>query len=307
MLNFNISSEEFRAKYFELKPHLFPGVGCASHIPPISLESALMASDHVDGKVNVFLNGQIPFDMFTEAYQDVGDVRRRVSLEKVERFLGKGATIAINRIDRNSIHIREICDGVQQFSREVATANCYAATSGSGSFGRHWDTHDVFALQMAGRKRWKVWKPTFYLPVSGQVSRNHTFEEADPYMDVVLEKGDAMYIPRGWWHEALPIEGHTTIHLAIGLHVSTVVDYVSWVAENKLSAEPLLRQSISSLATNAKLLEDAFASIFYMAHSPHNIDEYLDLHEMMLKPARSAFKDTAFFDDPRGISHANSE
>lgn len=296
MLSFDISSEEFLSEYFEIEPRIFPRAGRAALAQPINIEGALTASDHTDGRINVFLNGQLPFDIFTEGFQDVGAVRRRVSLDKVEKLLNSGATVAINRIDRDSVHVRKICDIVQRFTGEVATANCYAAVSGSGSFGRHWDTHDVFALQMAGRKHWKVWKPTHLLPVSGQASRDYRFTgNESPHIDVVLEEGDAMYIPRGWWHEALPVKGHATIHLAIGIHVSTVADYMAWIAENALSLEPSFRQSLSRVTKDKKKLEGVAASIPRIALDPRNLNTYSELHVKMLNGLRSEFRHINFF------------
>src|SRR5262249_38898283 len=148
---------------------------------------ALSCGNHSDGRVNVFLDGPLPFDMFTENYQDVTEVKRRILLDKVEKFLAQGATVALNRIDRDVTFIRKVCDCVQSFTQEIATANCYAATSGNGTFGRHWDTHDVVALQLVGQKRWQVWQPTYALPTPGQISRHHRSEiVSKPDIDVVL-------------------------------------------------------------------------------------------------------------------------
>ncbi|VVE55164.1 JmjC domain-containing protein [Pandoraea anhela] len=122
-------------------------------------------------------------------------------------------------------------------------ANGYAAFGGKGTFGRHWDTHDVVAIQLMGRKKWKVFPPTLPNPLDHQKSKYRKDECPDEaFHELVLEQGDALYIPRGWWHEATPIAGQETFHIAVGLHTAKVADYLAWIASQILpSLEPARR------------------------------------------------------------------
>ncbi|MBC8726698.1 hypothetical protein F6X37_36005 [Paraburkholderia sp. 31.1] len=48
-----------------------------------------------------------------------------------------------------------------------------------------------------------------------------------------------LYIPRGWWHEAAPLMGEPTFHLAIGAHTAKLVDYLVWIANEVLPMNQL--------------------------------------------------------------------
>jgi hypothetical protein len=96
---------------------------------------------------------------------------------------------------------------VAAFCRELAAelghptqCNAYLTPGGQNQgFDFHHDTHDVFVLQVSGRKRWIVHEPVVRLPLSSQPQAGaHLVPEgAEPLMDVELLAGDALYLPRG--------------------------------------------------------------------------------------------------------------
>ena len=71
-------------------------------------------------------------------------------------------------------------------------------------------------MQLLGRKRWILRKPNFEFPLYMQQTKNFPDikEPEEIYMDVILEAGDILYIPRGWWHDPLPLD-EETFHLAV--------------------------------------------------------------------------------------------
>ena len=66
----------------------------------------------------------------------------------------------------------------------------------------------------------------------------------DPIMDIILEEGDILYLPRGYWHDPLPL-GMETVHLTIAIYPATGLEYIEWL-HNKLSYVDEVRQSLSS-------------------------------------------------------------
>jgi ribosomal protein L16 Arg81 hydroxylase len=270
---------------------VFRGAGAGAIAEPFDLASCLSSGHHTDGRVNVFLDGPLPFDLFTENYQDVTEVRRRILLDRVEHFLAQGATISINRIDRDLTHVRRICDCVQAFTGEVATANCYAALSGNGSFGRHWDTHDVLALQLVGEKRWQVWEPTYPLPTPGQTSRGRESGEVpEPSIDVILGPGDVLYVPRGWWHRTSVIEDCSTVHLAVGLHACTLADYLAWLSTKLLSRDIALRRSLTQIAKDEGTFHDYMETFVQHARDPLHLESYAQEHKKLATMRAPAMK-----------------
>jgi ribosomal protein L16 Arg81 hydroxylase len=172
-----------------------------------------------------------------------------------------------------SMPVRQLCNTVARFAGATAVANGYISFGDQETFGNHWDTHDVFAVQLIGRKRWLVYEPTYLLPMLGQTSLHHKHEcPAVPVIDEILEAGDILYIPRGWWHTAVPLR-EETFHVAIGTHPHTMQDYISWVMKNRLPQHLSYRQSLrmdpsefgkiaaASCAINAEIFnEDNFTA-----------------------------------------------
>ena len=72
----------------------------------------------------------------------------------------------------------------------------------------HSDFQCALMVQLEGRKRWRLWKlPDIWLPVRYRHIRGRDDGDivdkdwlGDPYMDVILEPGDVLYVPRGCLH-----------------------------------------------------------------------------------------------------------
>jgi bifunctional lysine-specific demethylase and histidyl-hydroxylase NO66 len=85
-------------------------------------------------------------------------------------------------------------------------ANAYLTPpNASQGFAPHYDDIGAFCLQLEGRKRWKVYPPPPKVQLPRTSSRDFTtqdFQAMDltPIMDIVLNKGDILSIPRGWIH-----------------------------------------------------------------------------------------------------------
>jgi hypothetical protein len=85
--------------------------------------------------------------------------------------------------------------------------------------------HDVFVLQVAGEKHWRIHAPVHPDPLRTQPWDQHAAEVAtaaagEPVFDAVLRPGDALYLPRGYLHAATAL-GATSAHLTIGVHPVT--------------------------------------------------------------------------------------
>jgi hypothetical protein len=105
-----------------------------------------------------------------------------------------------------------------------AQANAYFTPRAAQGLPVHHDTHDVFSLQVAGEKRWLVYEPAWELPLKHQRYKAETMgEPGEPVLDVTLQVGDTLYLPRGWLHEAKTSETDS-LHLTVGVNVYTWID-----------------------------------------------------------------------------------
>ncbi|MBD9363429.1 cupin domain-containing protein [Methylomonas fluvii] len=239
------------------------------------IDQALYAMENANTQIKLFKDGPVEPGRYTEPYWELGEQRTRIVKDILYRYLTDGATLVLNKLQLYLPEINDYCMDVAQFVGEKTNANAYAAFGGDGSFGKHWDTHDVFALQLIGRKRWRLYQPTFELPLNHQTSLNHKAEcPTEPVLDTVLAAGDLLYIPRGWWHEALPIPGDETFHIAIGTFPPKLLDYLLWLCGNQLPDRIESRRSINPYLNTTGLIERFTPQLQSALAEPENLHNF---------------------------------
>jgi bifunctional lysine-specific demethylase and histidyl-hydroxylase NO66 len=145
--------------------------------------------------------------------------------------------------------------------------NAYVTPSQSQGFSAHYDTHDVFVLQVAGEKRWRIHEPVVPSPLSDQPWTDHraAVEEratGDAVIDTVLRPGDSLYLPRGYLHAAEALGG-VTCHLTVGVHPVTRHDLLKVLIE-QVARDEHLRASLPlgvDVADPADLQPDLDATV----------------------------------------------
>ena len=162
------------------------------------------------------------------------------------KHLREGATLVLNAVDELRPSLSTLAETLEHTFRERIQINMYAGFRTSRGFDLHWDDHDVFILQVAGRKRWQIYGATRPNPLAGERELTPR-PEHDPLWDETLEDGDLLYIPRGFWHVALPLD-EPTLHLTVGVHKRTGADLLAWLAE-RLRSREIFRQDLPRFAT----------------------------------------------------------
>ncbi|HWW75116.1 MAG TPA: cupin domain-containing protein [Pyrinomonadaceae bacterium] len=164
------------------------------------------------------------------------------------RHLREGATLVLDAVDELSEPVEELAKGLELFFRERVQVNLYAGWQTSRGFDLHWDDHDVFILQIAGRKKWSVYGQTRPHPLVNDIEKARK-PEREPLWEGTLEDGDLLYIPRGWWHVAVPL-AEPTLHLTVGVHNRTGLDLLRWLSE-RMRASEAFRRDLPRLASRA--------------------------------------------------------
>jgi ribosomal protein L16 Arg81 hydroxylase len=160
--------------------------------------------------------------------------RRNVMVPRIDpvalnELLRDGATLIVDAIDEMVESVAALCASLEQTLHEHVQANAYVAWRTSRGFDLHWDDHDVLVIQIAGRKRWQVYEVTREAPLFRDVE----FDRDGPSKlawEGTLEDGDVLYLPRGWWHVALP-QDEPTLHLTLGVNNRTGIDLLGWLQD----------------------------------------------------------------------------
>ncbi|WP_175771216.1 JmjC domain-containing protein [Burkholderia ambifaria] len=244
MIELNMKASHFVENYFDKRPILFRGALRNNFLSWEEVSEAIYIGESMTQGPRLNKGGFLDESKYIVNCGELGQVRRRLEKGILYDELRNGTTLVFNRMELTSYKVRLICKSISRFVGEHTVANGYIAFGEEESFGKHWDTHSVFAVQMMGRKRWLVYEPTHALPLKHQRSTGKQSEcPAEPYMDVTIETGDILYLPRGWWHTAIPLN-EETFHLAVGVHESTISDYIKYLANEIIGDFDVFRQTI---------------------------------------------------------------
>ncbi len=146
--------------------------------------------------------------------------------DKVRDAYAAGATLVLNALHRSHPPVVRFCRALAAELGHPTQCNAYVTPGGGQQgFAYHHDTHDVFVLQVSGRKHWRVFAPVLALPLPSQPRSGDALVEpgATPLLDVVLEAGDVLYLPRGYVHAASTTDD-PSVHLTVGVLSMTWYD-----------------------------------------------------------------------------------
>ena len=159
-----------------------------------------------------------------------------VDSAKLTNELINGATLIFNGCEAVHRPLRDLCIYLEGLFRHRVLANLYAGFRRDNGFNVHWDDQDNIILQVAGRKRWKVWNPTRPNPLKNDVIDATAPPSGEPVWDQILEPGDLLSVPRGWWHVAYPLD-EPCLHLTVTIQNHTGIDFLHWFADRMKYSE----------------------------------------------------------------------
>jgi 50S ribosomal protein L16 3-hydroxylase len=151
-------------------------------------------------------------------------------------YASEALTVSIDQIEVPAIS-RLLADMAADLRVPASRLSCnlYVSPGGKGTTALHFDNHEVFAIQIRGRKRWQF-APNTHVPsplddyaVGTQASPalrricGGDFPDRLPESarTVVLAPGSVLFLPKGYWHLT-----HT---LEASVHLTLAVDSLAWV------------------------------------------------------------------------------
>lgn len=178
----------------------------------------------------------------------IGDT---VDSARVFALFQEGATVVFERLDHRWPPLRRLCRAMEQALGHGAQTNVYLTGGtrhgrrGESAQGlkRHYDTHDVFVLQLAGSKHWSLYDTPVELPVKAQQPRPEDYEGMAPRRVFDLEPGDLLYLPRGVVHDARATE-ETSLHVTLGILATTWGDLLAEAVRRAVLEDAGLRRAL---------------------------------------------------------------
>jgi len=89
-------------------------------------------------------------------------------LQRIGIEYRNGASVVLPALHRTWPALNDLCAALETQLDHVPHANAYVTPGNAAGFTAHYDVHEVFVLQIAGKKRWSLYPPTIKLPHRSQ-------------------------------------------------------------------------------------------------------------------------------------------
>ncbi|HEV2615075.1 MAG TPA: cupin domain-containing protein [Candidatus Acidoferrales bacterium] len=201
--------------------------------------NSLLSLDEVD-RVLTTLDRRYPDVTLKNASREItsddytvgGDA---LDVAKVYQLFGEGSTVTLAFLDTVVPSLTSFCRGLESEFSFPFQANVYMTPPGAQGAKPHYDTHDVFVLQVAGSKKWNIYGTPVELPLPSQDFDSAIHEQGATTLEFELHAGDIAYIPRGIVHDARSTD-------VVSLHITAGVLRYTWT--------DLLLEFVASAALN---------------------------------------------------------
>lgn len=175
-----------------------------------------------------------------EEYTARGDV---LDVSKLYQLFGDGSSILLSQLDARVPQLAAFCGAMQREFGARFQANVYLTPGNAKAFKPHYDSHDVFVLQVANSKHWKIYRAPVTLPLREQAFDSSVHEAGATTLEFDLHAGDMVYIPRGFVHDARS-HGETSLHITIGVLGYTWTDVLQEALLGVGLRDPAFRGSV---------------------------------------------------------------
>src|SRR5689334_4066737 len=145
---------------------------------------------------------QVPPAAYTEPVVVQGQyVTDRVLPDRVAGLFRAGATLTFNALHHHRANLRALAAEMTGLFAAQAEVIAFLTPAGRRGLAPHYDPVDVFVVQLAGRKSWRVWP----VPAHRRGDDAGNLDEAAlgaPAVAATLAPGDVLYMPYNCAHVA---------------------------------------------------------------------------------------------------------
>lgn len=167
----------------------------------------------------------------------------RIDLPRAYQLFESGSTISLSHMHERLPELAALCRAVEEtFSAHFQT-NIYLSPPHAQGFKIHFDSHDVFVLQVSGSKQWTIYDTLIELPLHGQAFESDKHIPGSPTGELTLKAGDVFYCPRGLFHSARSTD-EISLHITLGLIGKTWADVMVEAVSEACLASPAFRANL---------------------------------------------------------------
>lgn len=234
----NIGQEDFFCKYWDKQPIVIPGAS-----------KQLMSCCSIEAIESRLTETDIRFPQFQLAMQgrklSKQEYTRRkswsnhyfddlIDIPAVYNLWNTGATIILQSLQTNYPALIPFLRNLENELNHPVQANAYLTPNNSLGFNAHYDTHDVFVVQIQGNKQWHIWEtPAGKIPLKDEYSPYGIKPPGNLFFDGILNPGDVIYLPRGYYHKAITLD-EISLHLTIGILSYRRIDALKFLFDSIL-------------------------------------------------------------------------
>jgi ribosomal protein L16 Arg81 hydroxylase len=223
-----------------------------------------------------------------------------VDNDSMFQLFNEGATIVIQGLDRSNEQLGLLCRSLSKEIPFTFQSNTYLTPETSQGFAAHYDTHDVFVMQITGSKKWKLYDTPIELPTKQQryQSIKRDFSKSTVSQEFELMAGDLLYIPRGLVHSA-ETGSTSSLHITLGIFPQKWNDYVRFLT-TELFNQKIFRESLPLDLKNStydyKKMTDEVSSILLKALNNDYIEDITKRYETEQIQKRKSSDGSRLFD-----------
>ncbi len=235
-----VSAADFFSDYWEQTP-LHVSRADPGHFAPLlslSMIETLLSSQALffPSVQLVHQNKPVLMSMYT-------DDSRCIIPQRLIEHHHQGATIVVSQAHDKIPSLADFRRTTQAAFQLRCQTNVYLSAPGEQGFNAHYDSHDVFILQVAGSKTFNFYGGGIELPYAHDGFEAARHPCGDLQQSILMEAGDTLYIPRGVMHDAVASDS-SSLHITLGVYAVTMRDVMMEMVQQLAEQDESYRQSV---------------------------------------------------------------